>query len=231
MKIREERKELEKVLNNSPEKIDKNILQENESIPGLQVEPIMDIDFIEIKSKCESEAKLMILNSVKFILTEDMIEGNEYLQNKIMVDSLSLSGMIYQLRINEIMQKALIEQVNLGMINPRMWEVFGQLSKIIGELNKQLLQTVEAIQSTYKVIKDNIKEQRTEALSPSTSSQTGMLTAGDGSVVTRGTKELINNVKKLKKQNGNNNGNNNYLDDAELIPNIHVEDIHIETNT
>jgi len=192
---------------------------EKETIPGLQIEPIMDINFTEIKGKCETEAKLMIKNSVKFILSEDMIKGNEYLENKIDVDSLSLSGIIYQLRINEIMQKALVEQVNLGMINPRMWEVFGQLSKIIGELNKQLIQTVEAIQSTYKVIKDNIKEKRTEALGPATQGPTGMLTAGDGSVVTRGTKEMINNVKRIKKFNNT----EEFIDEQCLIPNIPVD--------
>lgn len=227
MKVKTEREELEKILLNSPEKLDKHL--NKEEIPGLQAEPIMDIDFLMLKTKCETEAKLMILNSVKFVLPADMIQGNEYLQNKIEVDSLSLSGMIYQLRINEIMQKSLVEQVNLGMINPRMWEVFGQLSKIIGELNKQLLQTVEAIQSTYKSLKDSIKEQRTEALGPQngTMSPTGLLTTSNGSVVTRGTKELINNVKNMKRDNINVDLVNDFIDDAGLIPNITITDIGI----
>jgi len=222
MKIKEEREQLQQMLNNSPKEIKKNVPDNTEEIPGLIAEPIMDIDFAEIKGKCETEAKLMIINSVKFILSEDMIKDNEYLQNKIEVDALSLSGIIYQLRINEIMQKALVEQVNLGMINPRMWEVFGQLSKIIGELNKQLIQTVEAIQSTYKVIKDNIKEKRTEALGPQSHGPAGMITAHDGSVVTRGTKELINNVKRIKQQSGN----DAYLDEAQLVPDININPIN-----
>jgi hypothetical protein len=117
------------------------------------------------------------------------------------------------------MQKALIDQVNLGMVNARMFEVFSSMSKTIGELNKQLIQTVEAIQSTYKVIKDNIKEKRTEALGPATQGPTGMLTAGDGSVVTRGTKEMINNVKRIKKFNNT----EEFIDEQCLIPNIPVD--------
>jgi len=217
MKTREERKELEKILGKSSTEINNNVLENSEEI-GLQTQPIMDINFDELREKCEKEAKAMIFNSVQFSLPEEMINGNEYLKNKIEVDTLSLSGMIYQLRINEIMQRSLVEQVNAGMINARMWEVFGQLSKTIGELNKQLIQTVEAIQSTYKNMKDMIKEQRTEALGPSNNS-TGMLTTGDGNVVTRGTKELINNVKRIKNQQNN----KNFIDEEHLISTISVD--------
>jgi len=213
MRIKDERAELEKMIQKSPESLGGDASAGTEVL-GLQA-PIMDIDFDELKKTCEEEAKAMILNSVHFSLPEEMITGNEYLKNKIEIDSLSLSGMVYQLRINEIMQRSLVEQVNSGMINARMWEVFGQLSKTIGDLNKQLIQTVEAIQSTYKNMKDMIKEKQTEALGP-TPNRDGMLTTGDGGVVTRGTKELINNVKRIKQERG-------FLDEANLVPDLPVD--------
>ena len=46
-----------------------------------------------------------------------------------------------------------------------------------------------------------------------------MITTGDGGVVTRGTKELINSVKRIK----SGNGNQQFIDDAELIPDLPVE--------
>jgi hypothetical protein len=49
-----------------------------------------------------------------------------------------------------------------------------------------------------------------------------MLTAHDGSVVTRGTKELINSVKQIKRANGI---ANEFIDDAQLIPDITIEPI------
>ena len=108
------------------------------------------------------------------------------------------------------------------MVNARMFEVFSGMSKTIGELNKQLIQTVEAIKETYKTFREDVKEKRTEALGPSTQGPTGMLTAGDGSVVTRGTKEMINNVKRIKKINGT----EEFIDEAQLIPNIPIEPIN-----
>jgi len=219
MKIKDERDELKKMLNNSPKEINKNVPESGETIPGLQAEPVTDVNFDELKLKCEVDARIMITNAISFIIPQDMIENNSYLQNKLEVDVISLASMIYQLRTNEVMQKALIDQVNLGMVNARMFEVFSGMSKTIGELNKQLIQTVEAIKETYKTFREDVKEKRTEALGPSTQGPTGMLTTGDGSVVTRGTKELINNVKRLKKQNID----DNFIDDAQLIPNIPIE--------
>ncbi len=217
MKLKEEREELKKMLDNAPKEINANVPNKVDDIPGLRAEPVTDVDFQELRTKCEEEAEIMLKNAIKFIIPEDMIDS-EYLRNKLKVDTLSLAGMIYQLRTNEVMQKALIDQVNLGMVNARMFEVFAGMSKTIGELNKQLIQTVEAIKETYKTFKNDVKEQRTEALGP-TAGPAGMITTGDGGVVTRGTKELINSVKRIK----SGNGNQQFIDDAELIPDLPVE--------
>jgi hypothetical protein len=197
MKTKDESKELEKLINEAPNNINQNVL---DKMPELQLEPTMDVDFDELKSQCDTEAKLMILNSVLFSLPTDMIEGNEYLKNKIEVDAMSLSGMIYQLRCNEAMQKAIMEEVKRGALHPRMFEVFSGMSKTIGDLNKQLLQTVEAIQSTYKNLKQNINEKRTEALGPR-SEMNGIQNTGDGGIVAYGSKELIREAKRQSKNN------------------------------
>ena len=156
MKLKEEREELKKMLDNAPKEINANVPNKVDDIPGLRAEPVTDVDFQELRTKCEEEAEIMLKNAIKFIIPEDMIDS-EYLRNKLKVDTLSLAGMIYQLRTNEVMQKALIDQVNLGMVNARMFEVFAGMSKTIGELNKQLIQTVEAIKETYKTFKNDVK--------------------------------------------------------------------------
>jgi len=218
MKIREEREDLRKMLDNSPEKINKNVAVTGEDIPELQPEPLMNVNLGDVKKQCEKEARTMIKNAISFMVPMDMIKSNKYLKDKFKVDVMSLAGMIYQLRSNEIMQKALMEQINLGLTHPRYWEVYSGMSKTIGDLNKQLLQTVEAIRETYRNFKNDVKEQRTEALGPQMNNSSGMLTAGDGSVVTRGTKELINRVKQFK----NDKNNAQYIDSEKLIPNIPI---------
>jgi len=218
MRTRDERHELEKLLEKSPKEIDKNV-PKSDDVPEIYSEPRITEDLDELKNVCEKEARIMITNAISFIIPEDMIETNEYLKNKLEIDIMSLAGMIYQLRINQIVQKTLTLEISLGISQARMFEVFTGMSKTIGELNKQLIQTVEAIKETYKTFKEDVKEKRTEALGPSTNTN-GILTTHGGSVVTRGTKELINNVKRIKTQNEENIV---YLDDSKLIPDITIE--------
>ena len=199
MKLKDERDKLENLLDDSPDKMTDNV-----PVPGavpteLQQESVMGLNFTEVKDKCNDEARVMLNNSIGFILNKDQIENNAYLENKLEVDVMSLSGMLYQLRVNEAMQKAMMEEVDRGFMHPRMFEVFGGLSKTIADINKQLIGTVEAIKLTYKDVKNDIREKETEALGPSQGAN-GMITQGDGGVVTLGTKELINNMKEARKK-------------------------------
>jgi len=199
MKIRDQRDDLENLLNNSSINQDKNVPSDKDIPTELKSEPTTDVDFTALRFQCDEEAKELIKKSISFIISDEMIENNPYLSEKVKVDAFSLAGMLYQLRCNEIIQRVNMEQIKSGMVHPRMFEVFSQMSKVLGELHKQLIQTVEAIKETYKMAKGDIKEMSMEALGQHENSQ-GMLTSGDGSIVTRGTKELIKSVQKIKTQ-------------------------------
>jgi hypothetical protein len=195
MKIKDEREKLEKLIEASPEKITDDVPTPGNIPPELESHTTMGIDFSELRKTCENEARIILNDSIGFILSEAMIKNNNYLKNKLEVDILTLSGMLYQLKVNEAMQKALMEEVDRGFMNPRMFEVFSGLSKTIAEINKQLIQTLEALKVTYKDVKSDIREKETDALGPKQDSQ-GMITQGDGSSISFGTKELINKMKK-----------------------------------
>ena len=213
MKASEERNKLEELLVNTPSELESN---SSISASDLEQEPLLNIDFESLRDKCNYEARIMINNSVNVFL-DDKLREDDYVKNKLEVDIISLSGMIYQLRVNEDMQKALMKEVDRGLINPRMFEVFSIMSKQIAELNKQLLATVEAIKSTYKDLKLDFKEKQHELNSAYTQQELGegnkasqkLLTTADGSYVTMGTKDIIKNI---KAQNKNNN-----LSNADII--------------
>ena len=196
MRIKDERNQLESLLGTASNNIGNDNPAPNEKvIEELKTEPTIGIDFDKLRIQCTNDARIMVNNSLKFILPKNMIEGNKYLEDKIEIDIISLSGMIYQLRSNEAMQKVIMNEVDRGLVNNKMFDSFTQLSKTIGELNKQLLGTVEAIKSTYKEIKNDIREKQTDALGAH-HDRDGMITQGDGGVVTLGTKELINHAKR-----------------------------------
>jgi len=191
MKIKDEREQLEQMINQSSEKIGNEI---NSIAPELKSEPMFTDNFNDIHKECDKQAKKLIQKVTGFILSDELIKQNPYLKNKIQVDIISLSGMLYQLSVNETMQKTLMEEVRSGATHPRMFEVFSQLSKTIGDLNKQLLQTTEAIKSTYRDIKNDIREKNQDMLAIGESG----LTKNSKGILALGTKELIRETKRLK---------------------------------
>lgn len=205
MKVKEEKEKLEKLLDTASDSINGDVPTPGNIPEELQTQSTMGIDFTELKDQCNNEARIMINNAIGFILSDDILNENPYLKNKLEVDIMSLGGMLYQVRVNEAMQKAMMEEVDKGFMHPRMFEVFSGLSKTIAEINKQLLGTVEAIKITYKDAKSDIQEKKTDALGESSRNSRGMIEQGDGGVLTMGTKDLINTVKKHKNsQNGYN---------------------------
>jgi hypothetical protein len=221
MNAKDEKDDLQKMIDAADDRLDKNVVPPGNAIPELMMAPRFTMDFKKLHKKCDSEAKKMIKNATGFMLNDEVIKNNPYLKNKMQVDVVSLSGMLYQLKVNEMMQETLMEEVRSGATHNRNFEVFGQLSKTIGDLNKQLLQTVEAIKSTYKDIRFDVKERENElrAIGPG---QNGMV-RNDKGLVALGTKELIRETKKLK-------GPNVIIQDIQEIPetvnaNILVRDI------
>jgi hypothetical protein len=195
MTIKGERENLEKMIASAGTSIDDNVAPTRDA-PELKMEPAFDMDFNRTKRNCQRRARRMVNNATGLMLSDSMVKENPYLKNKMQVDVISLTGLLYQLEINEMMQEALMEEVRSGAAHPRMFEVFGNLSKTIGELNKQLLQTVEAIKMTYRDVKGDIREKEEElkAIGPH---ESGLIRNKNG-ITAMGTKELINETKRLK---------------------------------
>lgn len=202
MKIKEERAELEKMIDQSPDSIDKKSPANN---PELAMEPAFDMDFNKLQKDCDRKARKLVQNTTGLLLSDELVKENPYLKNKMQVDVISLGGMLYQLEVNKNMQTTLMEEVRAGALHPRMFEVFGQLSKTIGDLNKQLLQTVEAIKLTYRDLKVDIREKNQDILAL----KEGNLIKNEKGIITLGTKELIQETKKLKAAQ--------YIQDIEVI--------------
>lgn len=212
MKVKEERDRLEGLLDGTPDSINGEVPVPGDIPEELQSQPTMGINFAELKQTCEDEARVMLNNSIGFILSEEVIADNAYLKTKLEVDIMSLSGMLYQVRVNESMQLALMNEVDRGFIHPRMFEVFSGLSKTIAEINKQLIGTVEAIKSTYKEVKIDYNEKQHEL--GTANSQQG-ITQGEQGVVSMGTKDLIKQIKYEKSQQAR---EEREAEDVEILP-------------
>ena len=197
MTLKSEREDLEKMLGGSSSNLS-NGEPNNNALDGedLQAEPLFEIDFKQIKTNSRKKAKKLIKSSTGLLLSDRVIATDPYLKQKMDMDIISLSGLLYQLEVNETMQIALMEEVQKGAASPRMFEVFSTQTKSIGELNKQLLQTIEAIKMAYRDVKIDLDEKSdTKAIGPA---KNGLVMENDGGLVSIGTSELIKQAKKIK---------------------------------
>ena len=193
MKIRDERVELENMLNIATDAIDGDVPKPGDT-PELDNEPAFDIDYDKLEKTCEKQAKRLIKSQTGLMVNDEYVKGNPYIKEKLSVDIISLAGMLYQVEVTKIMQKDLIEEVRHGAKHNRMYEVFSGLTKTIGDMNKQLLQTVEAIKSTYKDLRydfQEIQEDKNKQIE-------GGVSLNAKGLVTVGTKDLIKQVKLLR---------------------------------
>ena len=193
-KAKDTRDDLERMVNGSPDNL------EGEMPTGLgealKMKPSFEMDFGKTKKNCKRRARSMIKRATGLMLSDEMVSENPYMKHKMQVDIISITGLLYQLEINEMMQETLMEEVRSGAAHPRMFEVFGNLSKTIGDLNKQLIQTVEAIKVTYKDIRGDIRDKEDE-LKALGQGEGSMLRNKDG-IVSMGTKGLIREARKAK---------------------------------
>lgn len=206
MKAKDEKQEIDKMVEQASSSLEGNVPKSNET-PELEQEDAFKLDYSKLQKKCDKKAKKLIKDATGLMMTDEMVKKNPYIKNKMEVDKISLSGMFYQMEVNKVMQKSLMEEVKKGASHPRMFEVFSQLSKTIGEINKQLLQTVEAIKNTYKDIKFDINEKENETQKSLEQGDNNLKRSKDGDLIAIGSKGIIQqtrNMKKNKKKQENN---------------------------
>ena len=158
-----------------------------EDIPN---EPLFTIDKEDEMKKIRKKARNSIKEIARAVLTKDVLK-TPAIQDKIETDASSLVGLYWQIRVNIIMQDAMVDSIAKGNMSPRMIEVFTNLSDKIASLEKQLLATQVQIRKNYIDYKSDIMEVLMEERSAQQTKQLEPGKSSVGSILTRGTKDLI----------------------------------------
>lgn len=190
-----------------------NVSVANDIIEDIPNEPLFTIDKDDEMKKIRKKARNSIKEIAKAVLTKDVLK-TPAIQDKIETDASSLVGLYWQIRINIIMQDAMVDSIAKGNMSPRMIEVFTNLSDKIASLEKQLLATQVQIRKNYIDYKSDIMEVLMEERSAQQSKQLEPGKSSVGSILTRGTKDLISNTRAQMIENAKvvdfkNNENNN----------------------
>jgi hypothetical protein len=93
-------------------------------------------DYTKKKGDATNQAKKTISTLLKFYLSEEIINNDEYVKAKMKIEEMTLSSLIFQMETAERAITTLLQQIDDGDVSPRMFEVLGTLQKSMLDIIK-----------------------------------------------------------------------------------------------
>ena len=92
----------------------------------------MSADEIEAKEKAENVMTALL----KLYLSDGFISKSEYVQAKVNLDSMTLGKIMNQMEVSERAISLLMENIEMGDINPKLFDALGNLQRTFIDLVK-----------------------------------------------------------------------------------------------
>jgi hypothetical protein len=116
-------------------------------LPRMKTTDIMD--FSSVKNDVGTDARMLMTSIVDFYLKENLIEKSDYVLYKQKIDAMNISSMMLQLKTAQHAITKLLEEIDLGNSNPRMFEVLAQLQSQIMQMPKDYQQYMNKMEESY----------------------------------------------------------------------------------
>jgi hypothetical protein len=142
------RKSIDELLNEDSD------LNQESGLPAFNEHEPMN--YVEVKTKSSNSAKKLMNSLLKFYLSEELIQKNEYIQLKARVDVMTMAQLIYQMQTAEHAITILMRSIDAGEISPRMFEVLGGLQKTLLDIMKHQTLHMMAAEENMKKLKRDI---------------------------------------------------------------------------
>jgi len=133
-----------------------SILPNTDELPRIKTTEMMD--FAGEKSTALSEAKALLDSITKFYV--DLDQSESHVEFKKKADTLNLSAMMFQLKSAQHAITKILEEIDLGNMHPRLFEVLAQLQSQIMQMPKDYQAYLEKMEQNYKKTKMEIEEKR-----------------------------------------------------------------------
>jgi len=123
-------------------------------LPAFQVTDPLDYD--GEKDIAQSKAKKLMNSLLKFYLSQELIQKNEYITLKAKIDVMTMSNLMFQMRTAEHAIVTLLRSIDAGEASPRMFEVLGGLQKTMLDIMKHQTLHMMAAEENMKKLKRDI---------------------------------------------------------------------------
>lgn len=181
-----EREELENMLRATSDNLE--ILTEEAKKLSSRHKPIV-LDYEKIMQTSEIESSDIVSSSALFYLSQETIETEEYIQQKMRADMVTMADLLRQTKVAEYAIIKMLEQIEEGDTHPRQFEVLSGFLRSKSELTKAIANYVVVMENNYKAIKEDhrvIREENTTTIDAEVESKDGEVARG-----TRGLMETI----------------------------------------
>jgi|GEM_PF-691972 len=122
-------------------------------LPPIRTQPAFD--YVKKKDAASEKAKKTINSLLKFYLSEEIIDNDEYVKAKMRIEEMTLGSLLFQMETAERAITTLLQQIDDGDVSPRMFEVLGTLQKSMLDIIKsQTMYMIATEEGVKKLARD-----------------------------------------------------------------------------
>lgn len=148
------RDELEKMLQDGIDDLQLNIDSAREILPAREGN---FMDYEKVKTYADTKADNIVDSISEFYLSTDIIQEIPYVKQKSVVDKITVSNLLFQMKTAEHAIIKLLEEIDNGNLHPRTFEVLASLQRSKMEIVKHLAQFMVIMENNYKSLKEDYR--------------------------------------------------------------------------
>jgi hypothetical protein len=184
------REDLERLIDTDLTEIN-SLVQQAESVLPQRSSGFLNYEVV--KRDSDTRAKKIVTSIAEFYLSRDMIKEIPYIRQKNLVDHITVSNLLFQMKTAEHAIIKLLEEIDNGNTHPRTFEVLASLQRSKMEIVKHLAQFMVVMEQNYKNLKDDYRVKKAEE--PTSIDGVEDFNEPKGSTQFRGSRALIETLR------------------------------------
>lgn len=121
-----------------------------ENLPSVQIKPVDPFDNVKVTADAKAKAQKLVLSCLKLYFDEKIIEKNEFMQAKSAVTTSNIMTLFKQIKVAEFFIDKIVNDVDNGNLNPRIFEVATGIQSNIIDMLKNTQLHVISMQEEYR---------------------------------------------------------------------------------
>lgn len=104
----------------------------------------------DVLTKCKEKANKVMTTLLKLYLSDGFISKSEYVQAKVNMDSMTLGKIMNQMEVSERAINVLMENIEMGDVNPKLFDALGNLQRTFIDLVKTQTNFIMNTENDYE---------------------------------------------------------------------------------